>query len=147
METNAYPTHPMATTAPRPRVQEAFAALRRSTAVYGALSALALIAVASVAAEGHTVTTFMWVRAVLLPVVALLVHRLAASASRGSGRAVERVRAVTTVMPVAIIGIDLIPGVCPPWHAAMQALCMLPVIRAALLTRFSVPRAISAEAH
>ncbi|MEU9060671.1 hypothetical protein AB0D13_17925 [Streptomyces sp. NPDC048430] len=44
-------------------------------------------------------------------------------------------------MPVAIIGVDLIPGVCPPWYAVTHVVCMLPVIRVALLTRGSALRA------
>lgn len=89
----------------------------------------------AVAATGHSVNTFMWVRAVLLPVTAYVLLRLTAAAADGSRRAFERVSTVAVIMPVAIIGVDLIPGVCPPWYAAPQALCMLPVIRVAFLTR------------
>jgi hypothetical protein len=37
-------------------------------------------------------------------------------------------------MPLAIVGIDLIPGVCPPWYAVMQAVCMLPLVPVAFIT-------------
>lgn len=89
----------------------------------------------------------MWVRAVLLPVIAVPVHRLAVSASRGSRRAFERVSAVAVVMPIAIIGIDLIPGVCPWWYAVLQTVCVLPVIRVALITRGSALRAALPESR
>ncbi|WP_369142543.1 hypothetical protein [Streptomyces sp. R44] len=115
--------------------RRAFGTATTSVKIFGALAGLSLLAVAVVAGSGHQVNTFMWVRAVLLPLVAVLVHRLTVSASRGSGRAFERVRGLAVVLPIAIIGVDLIPGVCPPWYAVTQTVCMLPVIRLALLTR------------
>ncbi|MFE4214986.1 hypothetical protein [Streptomyces sp. NPDC056844] len=41
----------------------------------------------------------------------VLIHRLTVSASRGSRWAFERVSALVVIMPIAIIGGDLIPGV------------------------------------
>ncbi|MFI2077252.1 MULTISPECIES: hypothetical protein [Streptomyces] len=124
-----------------PRAQGAFGTAEISIKVYGALSTAALVAVIAVSSSGHMVNTFMWVRAVLLPVVAVLIHRLTVSASRGSRRAFERVSALAVIMPIAIIGVDLIPGVCPPWYAVMQTVCMLPVVRVAFITRGSALRA------
>ncbi|MEU1375091.1 hypothetical protein ABZ442_15685 [Streptomyces triculaminicus] len=124
-----------------PRIQGAFGTAKISVRVYGALSAAALVAVIAVSSSGHMVNTFMWVRAVLLPVVAVLIHRLTVSASRGSRRAFERVSALAVIMPIAIIGVDLIPGVCPPWYAVMQTVCMLPIVRVAFITRGSALRA------
>ncbi|MGW8764416.1 hypothetical protein ACWGN5_18120 [Streptomyces sp. NPDC055815] len=115
--------------------RRAFGTAATSVKVFGALTGLSLLVVAAVAGSGHQVNTFMWVRAVLLPLVAVLVHRLTVSASRGSRRAFERVRGLAVVLPIAIIGVDLIPGVCPPWYAVMQTVCVLPVIRLALLSR------------
>ena len=108
---------------------------------YTVLSAIALTAVAAVAVNGHTVNTFMWVRGLLLPVVAVLLYRTSLAASRGSRRAFDRVRALTLIMPIAIIGVDLIPGVCPLWYAALQTVCMIPVIAAAVTTRGPALRA------
>ncbi|MGA4876105.1 hypothetical protein [Streptomyces lydicamycinicus] len=139
METNKHTTE--AALLNTPRAQEAFDTAENSIKVYGALSAVALLAVIAVSSSGHMVNTFMWVRAVLLPVVAVLIYRMTVSASRGSRRAFERVSALAVIMPIAIIGVDLIPGVCPPWYAVMQIVCMLPVIRAAFITRGSVLRA------
>ncbi|MFC5666356.1 hypothetical protein ACFP3U_25740 [Kitasatospora misakiensis] len=124
-----------------PRTLEAFDTAKSSVKVYGALGAVALLAVVVVSSSGHAVNTFMWVRAALLPVVAVLLHRLTVSASRGSRRAFERVSTLAVVMPIAIVGVDLIPGVCPPWYAVMQAVCVLPVIRVAFITRGSALRA------
>ncbi|MGW1124882.1 hypothetical protein [Streptomyces sp. NPDC002526] len=119
----------------QPEALRALASARRSITLYGALTATALAAVVVVAATGHTVNTFMWVRAVLLPVIAYVLHRITASAEAGSRRAFDRVSTLAVIMPIAIIGVDLIPGVCPPWYAVTQTLCMLPVIRVAFLTR------------
>ncbi|MFD0021659.1 hypothetical protein [Streptomyces sp. NPDC058382] len=124
-----------------PLARGAFATAKNSVKIYGALGAVALPAVLAVWGSGHSVNTFMWVRAILLPLVAVLIHRLTDAASRGSRRAFERVSTLAVIMPVAIIGVDLIPGVCPPWYAAMQAVCMLPVIRLALVTRGRALRA------
>ncbi|RMI37074.1 hypothetical protein EBO15_36875 [Actinomadura harenae] len=115
----------------------AFGAVRRGVMIYGVLAALALVAVIVVAGTGHTVNTFMWVRAILLPVLAVPIHRMVLSASRGSRRAFERVSTLSAVMPIAIIGVDLIPGICPPWYAGTQVVCMLPVIGVAVAVRRS----------
>ncbi|MFF9852406.1 hypothetical protein [Streptomyces litmocidini] len=133
---------PSTATAPldRAATRRAFATARTSVKTYGALGVLSLLAVLAVAGGGHPVNTFMWVRAVLLPVVAVLVHHLTVSASGGSRRAFERVRSLAVVLPVAIIGVDLIPGVCPLWYAVMQTVCALPLIRLAFLTRGPVLR-------
>ncbi|MEU8892315.1 hypothetical protein [Streptomyces sp. NPDC048442] len=139
METNQHTTNGPALLNSS-RTQKAFGTAKNSFKIYGALSTAALLGVVAVAGSGHTVNTFMWVRAALLPVVAVLLHRLTVSASRGSRRAFERVSALTVIMPLAIIGVDLIPGVCPPWYAVMQAVCMLPVVGAAFLIRGSALR-------
>ncbi|GGV13722.1 hypothetical protein GCM10010275_63650 [Streptomyces litmocidini] len=140
METNPHTTADAALLN-SPRAQGAFGTAKSSIKVYGVLSAVALVAVIAVSSSGHMVNTFMWVRAVLLPVVAVLIHRMTGSASHGSRRAFERVRALAVVMPIAIVGVDLIPGVCPPWYAVMQVVCMLPVLRVAFITRGSALRA------
>ncbi|MFC9589420.1 hypothetical protein ACFTUC_06445 [Streptomyces sp. NPDC056944] len=123
-----------------PLTRRAFATARTSVKIYGALAVLSLLAVVVVAGTGHRVNTFMGVRAVLLPLVAVLVHRLTASAAAGSRQAFARVRTLAVVLPVAVVGVDLIPGVCPPWYAAMQTVCVLPLVRLAFLTRGSALR-------
>ncbi|MFF9077900.1 hypothetical protein ACF1BP_36530 [Streptomyces sp. NPDC014735] len=140
METNAHSTAEAALLN-TPRTHGAFDTAKSSIKVYGALSAAALLAVIEVSVSGHMVNTFMWVRAVLLPIAAVLIYRMTGSASRGSRRAFERVRALAVIMPIAITGVDLIPGVCPPWYAMMQFVCVLPIIRVACVTRGSALRA------
>ncbi|GAA1776646.1 hypothetical protein [Actinomadura chokoriensis] len=114
--------------------------LSKAVKLYAGLSTAALVAVIVASSSGHTVNTFMWVRAILLPVVAVAVHRMAVAASRGSRRAFERLRAVAVAMPVAIVGVDLIPGVCPAWYTAVQVACMLPVLHVALILRRATAR-------
>ncbi|WP_329203503.1 hypothetical protein [Streptomyces sp. NBC_01435] len=146
MESNTHPTteatpHHTRHTHQAPDALRAFGMTVTSIKVYGALCVVAFLAVAAVAGSGHTVNTFMWVRAVLLPVIAVLIHRMATAASRGSRRAFERVGTLAVIMPIAIIGVDLIPGVCPPWYAAMQTVCMAPLVCVAFITRGSALRA------
>ncbi|MGW7090160.1 hypothetical protein ACWGH2_42635 [Streptomyces sp. NPDC054871] len=140
MESNIHTT-PSAAHHDHPHTRRAFDTAKSSIKVYGALSAVALLAVIVVSSSGHMVNTLMWVRAVLLPVVAVLIYRMIVSASRGSRRAFERMSAVAVIMPIAIIGVDLIPGVCPPWYAVMQVVCMLPIIQVAFIIRGSALRA------
>jgi cytochrome bd-type quinol oxidase subunit 2 len=140
MDTNMHAT-PRAALLNNPRSHRAFTTIKRSITVYGLLSILALLAVIAVWSGGGPVNTFMWVRAALLPAVTVLIYRLAVSASRGSRRAFERVRALAVIMPIAIIGIDLIPGICPPWYAVTQAVCMLSILGVAFTTRGSALRA------
>ncbi|MEV7419567.1 hypothetical protein [Streptomyces sp. NPDC089919] len=118
-----------------PGARAAFLTVRAALRTYTALTAAALLAVVAVAGTGHLVNPFMWVRGILLPLIGVLFGYLARAASRGSRRAFERLRAVSVVFPLAIVGVDLIPGVCPWWYAAMQALCVLPVVRVAVTTR------------
>lgn len=98
---------------------------------FAALSIFALGGVIAMASTGHTINTFMWVRGFVLPAVAILLYVLTV---RGQ---LDRVRTLTLIMPIAIIGVDLIPGVCPLWYTIAQSICMLPVIAAAVVLRRS----------
>ncbi|MFF8693929.1 hypothetical protein ACF08W_17160 [Streptomyces sp. NPDC015144] len=139
-----------------PGLRHAAARVTGCVTAYGVLGAVALVAVAAVAAGGHPVNTFMWVRAALLPLVAVVMHRLAVAAFRdgpggpggpGSRRAFERLRTLAGIMPVAIVGVDLVPGVCPLWYAAVQTVCVLPVVRIAFLARGAAVRTTFPRGH
>ncbi|MFC6982630.1 hypothetical protein [Streptomyces cirratus] len=147
METNAHTTTADASVLNSLPISAAFGATQGSVKIYGALTAAALLAVIAVASTGHVVNPFMWVRAILLPVIAVLLHRLAVSAFEGSRRAFERLRGISAVFPIGIVGVDLIPGVCPWWYAAMQVLCVLPVIRIAFVLRGAALRAAFPKAR
>jgi hypothetical protein len=99
--------------------------VRRNIQMYAVLSTAALLTVVAVSASGGATSTFMWVRAGLLPLLSSVLLRLSPA----------RLRVVTVVLPVAIIGIDLVPGVCPLWFAVLQAVCMLPIVRIAVAVR------------
>jgi hypothetical protein len=49
-------------------------------------------------------------------------------------------RVVTAVLPIAIVVVDLIPGVCPGWYAAMQAASAVPLVAVAVIARRRAPR-------
>jgi hypothetical protein len=116
--------------------EEAFDTMMKCVKLYGAVCAITLGTVAVVAAAGPSVTTFMWVRAVLLLAITPVLYRMAAR------RRFERLRTVAVVLPVAIVGVDLIPGVCPVWYAGMQAIAALALVGVAFLTRGSALRTV-----
>lgn len=120
---------------------QAFTPIRKYIALFGAVSAIVLAVVAVMAFTGHEVTSFMWVRAAILLAIAPVIHRLAARAAAGSAKAFDRLRTLSTVMPIAIIGVDLIPGLCPAWYAVLQGLSGLALVAVAVLTRGSALRA------
>lgn len=125
--------------------QSAYTTVNKCIALFGAGGAVVLGTVAVMASTGHTTTPFMWVRGVIFLAIAAFLHRLATRAAAGSAKAFDRVRTLTTVMPVAIIAVDLIPGLCPPWYAVLQGLSALPLIAVAILTRTPTLRATFPE--
>jgi hypothetical protein len=129
-----------------PQAQEAVATLKKSIVLYGVISAVVLAVVAGTAISGHAVSSFMWVRSALLLAVTALVHRTAVEVAKGSRRAYERVRGLTVVLPVAIVGVDLIPGLCPPWFTVLQGLSALALVLAAVTVRGAALRAVFPKA-
>ncbi|MFJ2581572.1 hypothetical protein [Kitasatospora aureofaciens] len=117
------------------RTQEAFATVKKCITLFGAVSAIVLGTVAVMAFTGHEATPFMWIRGAILLAVAPLIHRMTVRASQGSYKAFDRVRTLSTIMPIAIIGVDLIPGLCPAWYAVIQGLSALAMIGVAFITR------------
>ncbi|MFB7615096.1 hypothetical protein [Kitasatospora sp. NPDC056181] len=117
------------------RTQAAFGTVRKCITLFGAVSAIVLGVVAVMAFTGHEVTAFLWIRGAVLLAIAPLVHRMAVRASEGSFKAFDRVRTLSTVMPIAIVGVDLVPGLCPAWYAVLQGLSALAMAGVAVLTR------------
>ncbi|MER7579810.1 hypothetical protein [Kitasatospora sp. NPDC097691] len=117
--------------------QDSFTTVKKCITLFGAVSAIILGTVAVMAFTGHEATSFMWFRGVILLGVTPLLLRLATRAAEGSYRDFDRLRTVATVMPVALIGVDLIPGLCPPWYAVLQGLSALALVAVAVLTRTS----------
>jgi hypothetical protein len=124
-----------------PAAREAFGTVRKYLTLFGAVGAIVLATVAVTAATGHRTTPFLWVRGTLLLAAAPLLHRYAARAAEGSPRAFDRLRALTTTLPVAVVAVDLVPGLCPAWYAVLQGLSALSLAAVAVLTRGAALRA------
>ncbi|MDR8407978.1 hypothetical protein MTP10_04425 [Nonomuraea sp. 3-1Str] len=119
------------------RTQEAFTTVKKCVMLFGAVSAITLGVVGVMAFTGHEATSFMWIRGAILLAVTPLIYRMTVRAAEGSYKAFDRVRTLATVMPVAIIGVDLIPGLCPAWYAVLQGLSAPALIGVAFITRGS----------
>jgi hypothetical protein len=109
--------------------------VKKCVTLYGLICAIALGTVAVVTFTDQPASLFMWIRAAILLAISPLLFRMAVRAAQGARRSFERLETVTAIMPIAIIGVDLIPGVCPAWYAVMQGICSLPLIAVAFLTR------------
>ena len=115
--------------------REAFGMVRKCVTLYGMICAIILGTVTVATLTHHSVSSFMWIRGVILLAIAPLLYRMAVQAAQGVRRSYERLETVTAILPIAVIVVDLIPGVCPTWYAAMQAICVLPLIAVAIMTR------------
>ncbi|MFG2721855.1 hypothetical protein ACGFW5_26745 [Streptomyces sp. NPDC048416] len=124
------------------RVRETTSTLRKGIALYGCVSAIVLATVAVMAVLGQSVTSFMWVRSLILLAVTALIHRMALDVATGSRRAYDRLSTLTVVLPIAIVGVDLVPGLCPPWFAVMQGLSALALVHAAVTIRGGALRTV-----
>lgn len=125
----------------RPRGRHAFGTVRRLVAVHGTLSALVFMTIASLAVIDHTVTSFMWGRSAGVLASAAVIYWLTLLASKGARWAYLRVRILSSLMPIVIVAVDAVPGVCPAWFAGIQAVCALPLAGAAFISYGSGLRA------
>ncbi|GGS83538.1 hypothetical protein ACFFV7_45830 [Nonomuraea spiralis] len=123
------------------RVQDAFATVKKCVTLFGVVGAVVLGVVAVMAFTGQEASAFMWIRGAVLLAVAPLLHRMTVRASEGSYKAFDRVRTLSTILPIAIIGVDLIPGLCPAWYAVLQGLSALALAGVAFITRGAALRA------
>ncbi|MFF2077413.1 hypothetical protein ACFVXG_21980 [Kitasatospora sp. NPDC058162] len=119
------------------RVQDAFGNISKCITLFGAVGAIVLGTVAVMAFTGHEASPFMWIRGAILFLITFLLHRFTARAAQGEYKAFDRLRTVATIMPIAIIAVDLIPGLCPAWYAVLQGLSALSIIAVAVITRGS----------
>ncbi|MBO1415272.1 hypothetical protein J0670_11730 [Streptomyces sp. FH025] len=119
------------------RVQDAFGNVTKCITLFGAIGAIVLGTVAVMAFTGHEASPFMWIRGSILFLATFLLHRFAARAAQGEYKAFDRLRTVATILPIAIIAVDLIPGLCPAWYAVVQGLSALALIGVAVITRGS----------
>jgi len=119
------------------RVRATFDTVRTCITLFGAIGAIVLGTVAVMAFTGHETTGFMWGRGAILFLITFLLHRYANRAAQGDYKSFDRLRTLTVLMPIAIIVVDLIPGLCPAWYAVIQGLSALALIGVAVLTRNS----------
>jgi len=119
----------------RPGTRAAFTRVKFFAALYGALSVLVLLANGAIAATGHgnEVSAFMWTRSSIIVASAALIYWLAVRASRGLRSAYGRVRILSIILPVAIVAVDMIPGVCPLWFTLAQVVCALALVPVAFI--------------
>ncbi|WP_034089545.1 hypothetical protein [Streptacidiphilus albus] len=125
--------------------RDAFANVRKCVSLFGAVSAIVLGTVAAMALTHHQATSFMWVRGGILLAVAPLLRRYVTKASEGSYQAFDRVRTLATIMPVALVAVDLVPGLCPAWYAVLQGLSALALVAVAVITRGTALKAAFPE--
>lgn len=128
-----------------PRVARSFDLSNKLIVIYGVAAALLLGTLVVIVVAGGQPTTFMWVRASILLALTPLLSRFAVRAEQGRMSSWARLRVVTTVLPAAIIAVDLVPGVCPTWYAAMQAVSALALVPIAFLMRRPEIRAAFAD--
>ncbi len=124
-----------------PRTKQAFDTIKKCVGFFGIVSAIVLATCVVVAFMHQEVTTFMWVRGAILLLVAPLMLSWVNKAANGAGGPYDRLATVSVILPIAIIAVDLIPGICPAWYAVMQGISALPLIGVAVLTRNSQVRA------
>jgi hypothetical protein len=120
---------------PGPGPREALDTSRKCLVIFGVASAVVLGVVGAKSLSHDPVNTFMWVRSVILLALAPVFYQLALRAASGSRNAFGRLRLLSTVLPLAIVVVDLIPGVCPVWYAAVQGASAIPLIAVAVITR------------
>ncbi|GAA1660552.1 hypothetical protein GCM10009765_07560 [Fodinicola feengrottensis] len=110
--------------------------VKKSITLYGVVSAIVLGAAAALTFfVDQPASAFMRIRGgILLAVAPLLVH-WASQAAQDNQKSFERLRTVTSIMPIAVIGVDLIPGMCPTGYAVMQGISVLPLIGVAVMVR------------
>lgn len=102
--------------------------------IFAACNAIALASVVGVAALGEGASTFMWVRAIILVAASPLLLWIVRRAGSGSVAMVERMRLVSTVLPVAVIVVDVLPGVAPAWYGVIQGLGALALVPVAAIS-------------
>ncbi|WP_035846897.1 hypothetical protein [Kitasatospora azatica] len=137
----------METASHRQLTHQAFGRVRKFVAAYGALSAAVLVVDVVLSVTGREPTSFMWGRTAGVLASAVVAYWLTGRAARGSRSAFLRVRIISVVAPIAILAIDLIPGILPPWFIAMQVAAALALAPAAFIVNGSGLRAAFARAR
>ncbi len=107
--------------------------VRLLVSAYLGLSALTLIAIAMLRDNAAIVTTPVWVRGTIVVASALLTTIFTAQMARGSRTGYLRVRLVSAIMLVAVIGIIAFPSTFPLWMKVEQGICGLLLLGVVIL--------------
>lgn len=118
----------------RVALREAFELARKCIWIFLVCNAIALASVVIVTFLGEGTSMFMWVRALILVAVSPFLLWVARRAGAGSVGMVGRLRVVSTVLPVAVIVIDFLPGIAPVWYGVIQGLGALALIPVAVIS-------------
>ncbi|WP_116200037.1 hypothetical protein [Amycolatopsis circi] len=113
-------------------VQRPLGLAKGFVAAYGAMGVAVFGTIVALAVADGTATGFMWTRSALVPVSAVIMYWLVSLAARGSTRAYQRARLISVVAPIALVGVDLIPGACPFWFLLLQTACAVLLAAAAV---------------
>lgn len=114
---------------------EAFRLAFKCVWIYMVINLAALATVVLTLFLGDAPSTFMWVRAIILVAASPFLLSMTRMAGEGNDSIARRLKIVTTVLPIAVIMIDFIPGVAPVWYGAMQGLGALMLIPVAVICR------------
>ena len=114
-------------------------------ACYVGLGVLGFAAAVLLRDQPQLVNTAVWVRSTVVLVTSALTYVFAERASRGDRMSLLRLRAVTIVVPLVIVGLIVLPDPFPAWMKVQQGLCGLVLACAAVLVlRPSVGRDLAA---
>ncbi|HEY1530940.1 MAG TPA: hypothetical protein VGF80_09000 [Galbitalea sp.] len=127
--------------------QTALSNVRKLVVIYAVVGVILLATMATVALLHGSVSTFMWVRAGILLAAAVPLYRWTADARRGLVASFDRLRKVSLILPIAIVAVDLVPGICPGWYASLQGVSALALVAVAILTRVGALRGARTSAN
>jgi hypothetical protein len=127
--------------------QPALSVVKKLIVIFGVISALVLATVAAVVIAHGSVSIFMWIRAGILLAATPLIYSWAHRAGQGLTNGLERLRTVSLILPLAIVVVDLIPGMCPAWYTVMQGVSALALVAVAVITRTGALRVTRAGAN
>jgi|GEM_PF-4296818 len=113
--------------------REAFGLAGKCVWIFLVCNVTVLVSVVVLTFLGQGASTFMWARSAILAVASPFLLWLARRAAAGSRAAVGRLRVVSTVLPVAVVVVDFLPGVAPAWYGVIQGIGALALIPAAVI--------------
>ena len=120
-------------TVDRSRTRTALRRVRILLGCYLALSAATLVAIVVMRNDSAAVNAAVWIRGSIVVASAALSVRFAAGASRGSRRALLRLRLVSGIMIVVVVAIIALPGTFPMWIKVEQGACGLILLAVAAI--------------